>query len=387
MTSFKPDGEEMSDHYEAIEYDALPEAVKSVIKPDMPPQARMAAAEGIVPLATSDLIIALYYLCGDSLKEVAERAKRTLVNLPADLLKAAIDVGLPPQVIDFLGRNISDKGVLERIALSPKSPDSILEYLAANSTDAAILELIASNQRRWLRYPEIARNLVKNPNTPTAAVQRVKEMMRLEGLTLDGVAVNEEGDVNIQSPSLEEIKNISQALERGEAPVEKLKDEAAEELPDFAKGLLNEHLELDQNERSTLYERIKKLRPVDQMRLAMLGGMEARLLLIRSPIRMVQEAVLRNPKITMEEIIRIARNKAMREDIIREIAKNRDWIRNYRVMCELAQNPKTPLHMALRFLERLHDRDLVQIGRSKQVPGMVAATAKRIYAQRQKKRF
>jgi len=378
-------GNDMPEDFQPIGYDELPDAVKSVLKPDMPVQARMAAADGVVPLTTGDLVLALYYLIGDPEKEVAEQARKTFVGLPAELLVASIDLGLPPKILDFIGRNVVNRVVLEKIVLSPNAPDSVLEYIAAKSDDASLLELVGSNQKRWLRYPDIARNLVKNPNSPTALVHRIRDMMRLEAITLDGVAVGEGGEVNIQSPALDEVKDISQKLEKGEEPLEVLKDEASENLPDFARGLLEEHLELGQDERNTLYDRIKQMRPVDQMRLAMLGGMEARLLLIRSPIRMVQESVLRNPKITMEEIIRIARNKSMREDIISSVAKNRDWIRNYRVVCELAQNPKTPVHLALRFLERLYDRDLIHISRSKQVPGMVAATAKRIYSQRQKK--
>lgn len=373
----------MAEDFEALKYEELPDAVKAIIKEDTPLPAKMVMADGIMPLPTKELVMALYYFVGDENKELSERAKNSLLNMPTDLMVAAIDAGLPPKILNFFARTVVDRKVLEKVALNPNTPDSALEYLAGNSKDSVVLDIIASNQKRWFKHPDIARALINNPHTPTIIVTRTKELMRLEGIPF---VVPKEGEevVEVPTSALEEIEKLSRDLKEGTKSVEQLQAEAAEYLPDFAKDLIKEDLELTQEERTTLFMKIKGMRPVDQMRLALLGGIEARQLLLRSPIRMVREAVLDNPKISADEILRIVRNKSTDEGIIHKIAKNRDWTKNYRIVFELVQNPKTPLQFSLKFLERLLERDLISIARSKQVPGIVAATAKSIAAQRQK---
>jgi len=375
----------MSDEFESLTYEELPEAAKSLIKEDTPLPAKMVMADGVMPLPTRELVMALYYFIGDSDKELSGRAETSLLSLPSDIMTTAIDLGLPAKILNFVVRRFADTRVLERVALNAATPDSALEYLASHSKDSAILDIISTNQRRWFRHPDIARSLINNLSTPTIIVTRLKELMRLEGISLR--PTEEEGEAaEVPTSALEEIQRITQDLQTGAKSVEELQREAIEYLPDFAKDLVKEDLELTQDERQTLSVKLKGMRPVDQMRLAFLGGIEARNLLLRSPVRMVREAVLDNPKITSEEILRIVRNKSMSEEIIHKISKDRDWTRNYRIMFDLIQNPKTPLQFSLKFLERLWDKDLADVARSKQVPGLVAATAKNIFVLRQKRK-
>lgn len=373
----------MAEEFEILKYEELPEAVKAVVKEDTPLAVKMVMADGVMPLPARELIMALYYFVGDENKELSDRARGSLLNIPSDLMMGAIDSGLQPKILNFLARTISDAKVLERLVLNPNTTDSALEYLAGNSKESVVLDIIASNQKRWFRHPDIARALINNSDTPTIIVTRTKELMKLEGIPLVPPKEGEE-IVEVPTSALEEIEQISQDLQTGAKSVEQLQEEVLEYLPDFAKDLIKEDLELTQEERRSVFMKIKGMRPVDQMRLALLGGIEARQLLLRSPIRMVREAVLDNPKISSEEILRIVRNKSIGEEIVHKIAKNRDWTKNYRIMVELVQNPKTPLQFSLKFLERLLERDLVSVSRSKQVPGIVAATAKSISVQRQK---
>jgi hypothetical protein len=52
----------------------------------------------------------------------------------------------------------------------------------------------------------------------------------------------------------------------------------------------------------------------------------------------------------------------------------------------LVTNPKCPLGSSLRFLAYLHQDDLRNISRSKNVPGALATSAKKLIQQREGKR-
>ena len=46
---------------------------------------------------------------------------------------------------------------------------------------------------------------------------------------------------------------------------------------------------------------------------------------------------------------------------LRTIGQNRSWTKNYGVIAALTRNPKTPLAVSMRFVQRLSDRDLKMI--------------------------
>jgi hypothetical protein len=46
------------------------------------------------------------------------------------------------------------------------------------------------------------------------------------------------------------------------------------------------------------------------------------------------------------------------EEVLRIIGMNHSWIKNYGVIAALTRNPKTPLAVSLRFVQRLTLRDL-----------------------------
>ena len=67
------------------------------------------------------------------------------------------------------------------------------------------------------------------------------------------------------------------------------------------------------------------------------------------------------------------------EEVLRTIGMNRAWIKNYGVVSALAKNPKTPLAVSLKFVQRLNDRDLkmIALDRNLQEP-LKLAVRKRI---------
>jgi hypothetical protein len=116
----------------------------------------------------------------------------------------------------------------------------------------------------------------------------------------------------------------------------------------------------------------------DRMRLAMKGDREARNILIRDPNRIVCQAVVANPRITEQEIERIAAMRSVSEDILRKIANDRQWARSYAVVHNLARNPRTPIANVLTILSRLQLRDLSALSKNKNVSDAVRRQAFRL---------
>lgn len=128
----------------------------------------------------------------------------------------------------------------------------------------------------------------------------------------------------------------------------------------------------------SLMHRLSLLPVNGRIKLALCGAREVRMLLLRDGNRMVRRFVLKNPRITDDEIIALSRNRTAEEEILREIAENRDWTKNYQVRLGLVTNPKTPLVLALRFVPALMERDIRMLAKSKNVSATIASQARRI---------
>ncbi len=83
--------------------------------------------------------------------------------------------------------------------------------------------------------------------------------------------------------------------------------------------------------------------------------------------RLIQCSVLASPKLTDNEIERFAASRSVAEEVIRQIAANRRWLRNYPVIVALAFNPKTPVYTVRPILMRLNHRDKVRVSRDRNV--------------------
>jgi hypothetical protein len=124
-----------------------------------------------------------------------------------------------------------------------------------------------------------------------------------------------------------------------------------------------------------LFQKIQTMSVSEKLDLARKASKEARSILIRDANKLVQLAVINSPKITESEIIAIASNRQVTEDVLKEIGMNREWLRNYQVRLALVNNPKTPLSIAMAQVSYLNQRDLSLLAKSKGVPRPVVIAA------------
>jgi hypothetical protein len=127
----------------------------------------------------------------------------------------------------------------------------------------------------------------------------------------------------------------------------------------------------------TLTQKVQRMGVGKKVQLALKGGREMRMLLIKDPSKEVKNMVLKNPRITEGEIEIIAANKNTPTDLLREIAKNKDWIKNYTIKTSLVYNPKTPIPYAINFVKTLNKKDLKNLSKSKAVPEPVRLIARK----------
>ena len=160
--------------------------------------------------------------------------------------------------------------------------------------------------------------------------------------------------------------------EEGRAALTPLVQEASPSMEETAEETAEDGKEIN------LSQRIAGMTVGEKIKLAMKGDKEARTILIKDPNRQVFMSVLSNPGIKENEVEMIAKNTGTNADILRAIARNREWVSNRNIMISLVMNPKTPVELSVRFLPRLMKKDLEFIVKSRALPMAVRTNARRL---------
>jgi hypothetical protein len=127
-----------------------------------------------------------------------------------------------------------------------------------------------------------------------------------------------------------------------------------------------------------LREQVEKM-TVNQKRSAALHGKrEMRLLMIRDRNKTVHPFVIKNPAITLDEIEQFAKMPSVNPDVLRMIAKNRDWTRSTAVCRALVRNPKTPMKEALMLLKKLPKSEIRALAKSGNVRMPIQQAARKL---------
>ena len=90
----------------------------------------------------------------------------------------------------------------------------------------------------------------------------------------------------------------------------------------------------------------------------------------------------KSPTINESEIRRYCTFRNLPDEVVRYMAKKREWIRHYQVKLNLVQNPKCPIDISMRFLMHLRTPDVRALERDKNIPQAVATAAKRLRQKR-----
>lgn len=282
------------------------------------------------PLGPNDRLTVLYVLSHDSDKEVAAAAGKSFDEYPVELVLKALDKKLDPLVLTKVVElhNGAEK-VLAKAATNPGADERFLGKLASTGP-ASVVRLLANAPEMLRENPSVIGAIRKNPNTPADV---------LDSLADGGAAVGQK-----------EAGNEGDIAHEDEEPDEDL----------------------------TLYQKVQKMDAAQKIKLALTGDKSARDLLIKDSNKMISTSVLKNPRITEEEVARIANSKTASDDIIRQISRQKEWLKNYSIRIGLVMNAKTPLPISIKLLGQLNGKDLEKVAKSRNIPSVLASNAKRI---------
>jgi len=412
----------------------LSAAARKLTNPGSPAPMRLMAARGLAPLPPRDLVVTLYQFWVTNEAPLAEESAKTILGLPTSVLAGALaDAQLPAGVLDFLARKLTrNETILEGLIRHPNVDDETLAGLARLCPET-ICDQLADNQIRWLKCPAIVEGLYQNPNCRMSVVHKVLELAIREGIDVklpnmeeirialgDGAAPADPSrdDVFRAAAGEQVAQRHARAVEQaeqlavgetidydamsvegedefqlfvGDEPEDELSlpfDDAlgdapdAPEIPPEIGADANFEDEADDQPKGDRLTIITRLRPMEKIRLALMGSAFERSVLIRDSNKAVSLSAIKSPRVRENEVIAYAANRTLNPDVIRFIARRREWTKLYQVKLNLVLNPKTPMAAALGFLGHLHAHDVQKVARSRNIPSALAQAAKRKTAQR-----
>jgi hypothetical protein len=295
---------------------------------------KLAVCSGSASLRAEERVELLAALTSDPDPAIAERAQNALLAQPADV------------------------------------------FVAALAREDADLQLFAYCSENLGAAPRIADALAKNLACPPEYVARAAAQLTSDGIQalLDNLErfTSDPGLVAVvcaSSAATPEQRALLDELQKGALSPEEIAEAAEFAEPDAAK-------------RETLMQRLAHMNVVERLTLALKGGRSERFALIRDPNKLVQRCVLQSPRLTDSEVEGFASMTNLSAEVLRTISLTRIFIKNYTVMRNLVNNPKTPLDVTLHLFPRLNSTDLMKLTNNKNIPETLRSSAIKLHRKR-----
>ena len=291
---------------------------------------KIAVCAGGAHLAPADRAEILTVLAGDADEVVAQRAQEAILSQPLEAFVEALRREKAVSALfSYAGKHFADKPAVCDAMVQNKNCAAehlvpVARHLSLPSVKALLEEL-----DRVSDSPALAAALEHSSSITAEQKAQLHELM--------GSAIDEAA----------------------------LAEAAAEAEPDLAK-------------RQTLLQRVAKMTVAQRVQFAIKGGSDARRTLIRDSNKVVQRAVLQSPRLTDQEVEAFASMSTLTDEILRLIANNRNFRKNYAVVRNLINNPKTPLDVSLHMLPMINAIDLKRLTTNKNIPETLRSTAAKL---------
>jgi hypothetical protein len=387
-------------------HQGIPESIKKFICSGVPKEIKLKAAKGVFPLSINEQLILLSILFLEPDEEIKKTAHKSIQELPYDSVKNLLKTDLPPQVIDVLSFIFEkDTEFLELIAMNKNTPNETLLKLIRIGTPS-VLEVISLNQTRLMKEQNLLDALLNSPTLSASTLSRLQEFF-LRQLSKIYLKPEESAKIETKKEVEEKVKeeSVTEKVEEIQLPVAEHAGTFSEEQPSEGPRRLEsmeipsdvpqaffeipKELTLDKEdeeekpeERETILKKLSTMNVSDKIKLALFGNKEVRTTLIRDANKIVATTVLKSPKVTDGEIAMYANSRNVCDDVIRIIAGNKEWVKNYRVKVALVNNPKTPVPVAMKLVSSLNMKDLKDLAGSRNVSGAVVNLARNLLSQR-----
>lgn len=335
-----------------------------------PPEVVATIARGFLPLAQDDLIGVLAFIAASGEREVAQLARESLHDVPARAMaEFATNERAGPEHLVRLLRATDDPVVLEALIRNRAVPDEDVVELARHA-EGRVQEVIVINHARILRAPEILDALLENPALTPDTRRRVHE-------TREEFFVKQKAR-DLAAQLEEEAELVDLPLD----PIADLLERAEDQVEDAAPSVSLTESEKKDERVAAVWTRLGFMTVSDKVKLAYRGDRMIRMLLVRERNRLVASAVMRNPRMSEQEVEAIAGMRNVDDEVLRILGTRRDWIGKYKIMLTLCRNPKAPIGVVLPFVNRLTLRDLKALKDDKGVQQVVREMARKAYMSR-----
>ncbi len=312
-----------------------PELIESLRHGRATRERKIAVCAGGAHLSAADRAEILAVLAHDADEVVANRAQDAFLSQPIEsIVEALARENALPALFAYAAKNLADKNGIGDAMVRNKNcaAEHLVPVVRSLSTES--IQMLMEELDRVSQSPALA-GALEHSNSLTA--EQKAQLHELRGTAIDHGA---------------------------------LAEAALEAEPDLGK-------------RQTLLQRLATMTVSQRVQFAIKGGSEARRTLIRDSNKVVQRAVLQSPRLTDQEVEAFASMTALTDEILRLIAKNRNFRKNYVVVRNLMNNPKTPLDVSLHMLPILNALDLKRLCTNKNIPETLRTTANKLHRQRQ----
>jgi hypothetical protein len=258
---------------------------------------------------------------------------------------------------------------------------TLQNVLTAIARPNAAPEMFAYCAAEFSRRPGVADALAQNSTCPIEVLRPVIRYLSVTGVQ----DLFEDLDRLSTSPHLVEeliASSVINADQRGQ--LQDLQRTDLEDISAFAEAAAE--AEPDNAKRETMLQKLSRLRVVERVQLALKGGRDERVLLIRDPCKVVQRAVLQSPQLSEQEVESFSKMTTLSEETLRLIANNRKFRKNYVILRALIFNPKSPLEVTLHLLPLIKVTDVKLLSTSKNVADTLRTAAARLMRQRSAQR-
>ena len=322
---------------------------------------RLAAARGALPMSGPNLVTVLFIFYHSENAELKKEALATFKTLPAQILLSALsNSDLHFSIIDLIVRIRYREPVVMAAAMAHQAISlRSLEVLAKHGS-GDVLDILSHNDQLLLKVPQLRVLIIANAHADKVMKLRlgwVEPVVEPEASAEPALEPKPGDDAYhgaVNDPGV-------QSDDHGEA-------EEDQEFGDFEQEGLSK------------FQELQTMAVSEKIKMALTGDKEWRTLMLREANKLVNTAVLKNPRVTEGEVLTVAKNRSANDDLIRIILLNREWIKKYEMKKALIIHPRTPLQKAVRFMTFLTEKDIRELAKSRNVSQAIANNARRMVA-------
>ena len=357
-----------------------------LIKDNAVPAAVMrSASRGALSLPAEEMLQILVYLTHNTM--FGQEAAMTLAKWDqASALTVLSGSNIPLEVLEyFLDQRNRRPALMPVLIQNPEVSEQRLAEIA-NGASRELIEIMLASPR-VKDAPLALQALVNNPHLTSAEAQRLRQELGSQGEEPPDPEVEaahetwkdeHSAEIEAEEGTAFELTGTTDEPEEAASPAPVVGTKP----PTTATARLKRANTLSSSLKVSTLVRLSRMNVAQRVKQGFLGNKEERSILIRDSARIVQNAVLASPKLSEPEVETFAAAKNVSENVLREIARNRRFIKIYAVVRSLVNNPKCPLDLSLTLVKNFLVMDLKSLQGNKNVPETLRKVATKLYKEK-----